>query len=382
MSDLAGNTREPLTEHDTSVRRAGALIARFEDGQLTLENYLTGRQCFVHHQLIPVLAALTDPVPVSEAADLLGGAPGRPLLEELVGQDLLLRCGTPEEQRDAAVEASWAWGPEARWFHYRTRRTAFSYDLDAERDNLLAHAETTPPPPPFTDLGPPHLPLPAPLNLTAELGTTLRRRRTQRQFAAHPLSLDLLATILHTTWGVTDQRHDPGVGPVIFKTSPSGGARHPTEVYVVALNVDGLEPGVYHYCSGRHTLTPTGITAHPDELKAAVLEVVTQQPWAAHAAAVFVMTGVTSRSAWKYQQTHAYRVLLLDAGHLAQTFHLACTALDLAPWTTAALDEAAAEQLLGITDPSELVLYTAACGQPTPNTPSEIRSRATRGIRG
>lgn len=362
MTDPATGAPEPLAGREALVRRAGALVARFEDDGLVLENYLTGRQAVVHHQLIPALAALTDPVPAHEAVALLGGPPAKPLLDELVHQGLLLRCDTPEEQRDAAVQTRFPWGPEARWFHYRTRRTAFTYDLDAERDNLLAHAAVTPPPPPFTDLGPPHLPLPTPIELTAELGATLRRRRTQRQFDERPLSLDLLATILHTTWGVTQRHEDPGVGPVIFKTSPSGGARHPVEVYLVALNTDGLEPGVYHYCSGRHTLTPIGEASSRGDLVSQVLKVVTQQPWAAQAAAVFIMTGVTARSAWKYQQSHAYRVLLLDAGHLAQTFHLACTALDLAPWTTAALDEDAAEQLLGITDPSELVLYAAACG--------------------
>lgn len=66
----------------------------------------------------------------------------------------------------------------------------------------------------------------------------------------------------------------------------------------------------------------------------------------------------------KYPQSHAYRVLLLDAGHLGQTFHLICTALGLSPWTSAALDEATAERLLGITNPSQLVIYAAACGWP------------------
>ena len=362
MTDAASGASEPLAGRVAPVRRAAALVARFEDGRLVLENYLTGRQAVVHHQLIPALAALTDPVPAHEAVALLGGPPAEPLLDELVRQDLLLRCGTPEEQRDAEVESRWPWGPEARWFHYRTRRTAFTYDLDAERVNLLAHAAVAPPPPPYTDLGPPPRPLPTPIELTAELAATLRRRRTERRFDPRPLHLDDLATILHTTWGVTERREDPGVGPVVLKTSPSGGARHPVEVHLVALNIDGLEPGVYHYCSGRHTLTPVGVASSRSDLVSRLLDVVTQQPWAAQAAAVFVMTGVTTRSAWKYQQSHAYRVLLLDAGHLAQTFQLACTALDLAPWTTAALDEDAAEDLLGITDPSQVVLYAAACG--------------------
>lgn len=349
------------------VRRASALIARFEADQLVVENYLTGRETFLHHQLLPPLAALTDPTSRHLAArNLSGAAHAEPtaLLDQLLAQDVLLECDTREERRDRAIASQWPWGEEARWFHYRTRRTRFGYDLATERAHLLAHAQIQPPPAPFTDLGPPHLDLPAPHALCAGLGDVLRRRRTHRRFKNQPITLQELATVLHVTWGVTEQRTDPGVGPLVLKTSPSGGARHPTEVYCVALNVRGLRAGVYHYCAGRHSLSPLGATADPAGLTHAVVDVVTQQPWAGHAAAVFLMTSVTRRSAWKYPQAHAYRVLLLDAGHLGQTFHLVCTALGLAPWTTAALDEDAAEELLGLDDPTELVLYAAACGLP------------------
>ena len=359
---------EDLTLAATSrVRRASALVGRFEADQLVVENYLPGRETFLHHQLLPPLAALTDPVPRHLASHNLGEAARADpttLLNQLLEQDVLLECETREERRDRAIANQWPWDVEARWFHYRTRRTRFGYDLATERAQLLAHAATQPPPPPFTDLGPPHLELPAPRRLTADLGDTLGRRRTCRRFSSRPITLQQLATVLHATWGVTERRTDPGVGPLVLKTSPSGGARHPTEVYCVALNVRDLRAGVYHYCAGRHALTPTGAAVDSVGLTRTVVDVVTQQPWAGHAAAVFLMVSVTRRSAWKYPQAHAYRVLLLDAGHLGQTFHLVCTALGLAPWTTAALDEAAAEELLGLDDPSELVLYAAACGLP------------------
>lgn len=192
---------------------------------------------------------------------------------------------------------------------------------------------------------------------------SLEQRRTGRSFSARPVSLDQLATVLQLTWGVTSIRNDPGVGVVALKTSPSGGARHPVEVYCVPLNVSDLEPAVYHYCAGRHALSRL---ATPPDLEATLLAVVTHQPWVSRAAAAFIMTGVTQRSGWKYPQSHAYRVLLLDAGHLGQTFHLVCTALGLSPWTSAAIDEDAAERFLSLTDdPGEVVLYAAACGWPS-----------------
>ena len=77
---------------------------------------------------------------------------------------------------------------------------------------------------------------------------------------------------------------------------------------------------------------------------------------------LFFMTALLERSMWKYKSSHAYRVLLLDAGHLGQTFHLVCTALSLAPFTSAALDGEAIEQELGLDPAAEVALYAAATG--------------------
>ena len=60
--------------------------------------------------------------------------------------------------------------------------------------------------------------------------------------------------LLLWTWGHTHLLTDPQVGQYVLKTSPSGGARHPTEVYPVVLRVDGVEPGLYHYSVKNHGL--------------------------------------------------------------------------------------------------------------------------------
>ena len=74
------------------------------------------------------------------------------------------------------------------------------------------------------------------------------------------------------------------------------------------------------------------------------------------------MTSVLARSMWKYRHAHAYRVVLLDAGHLGQTFHLVCTALRVGPFTSSGLHESAIEADLGIDGISEIPVYAAATG--------------------
>jgi nitroreductase len=62
-------------------------------------------------------------------------------------------------------------------------------------------------------------------------------------------------------------------------------------------------------------------------------------------------------------------VVLLDAGHLCQTFCLAATRMGLAPFSTAALKDSLIEQDLGIDGISESVLYVAGIGLAAANLP-------------
>ncbi|GAA1970042.1 SagB/ThcOx family dehydrogenase [Microbacterium deminutum] len=329
---------------------------------MLVENYLTGKTTELHPALLAPLNSLADAVSWSDAQARFGGDEGaREILAALLSQDVLLDADGDPAALERRILTEWPWGRDSLLFHLSTRRTRFAYDLDTERQQLVALARESPPPPPYKDYGRDDIPLPASDLPDVSLADVLARRRTGRAFSGDPVTMRDLATILRTCWGVSSIHNDPGVGPVVLKTSPSGGARHPVEVYCIAQNVDGLEAGTYHFSAGRNALARLSAAAPSSDR---VLEALTGQPWVADAAAVFLMTAVTKRSAWKYRQSHAYRVILLDAGHLGQTFHLVCTALGLAPWTSAAIDEAIAEELLGLDDPSEIVLYAAACGRP------------------
>jgi SagB-type dehydrogenase family enzyme len=162
-------------------------------------------------------------------------------------------------------------------------------------------------------------------------------------------------------------------GPLPLKTSPSGGARHPIEVYLMALRVTGLEPGLYHYGARDHALARISPGATPQMAQAYCAD----QPYVARSAALFIMTGVFARTLWKYRNPRAYRVVLLDAGHLGQTFCLTATRLGLAPFSTAALKDTLIEEALGLDGISESVLYVTGVGMPaTESTTSTAHDEA------
>src|SRR5207244_7333827 len=151
-----------------------------------------------------------------------------------------------------------------------------------------------------------------------ELPRLLLERRTWRHFSRAPINLSTFATLLELTWGVHRWAHVRGQGRVAFKTSPSGGARHPIEAYVLAVRVKGLPRGLYHYAADRHGLDRLSRQASSRQ----IVEYCADQTWYGSAAAVVIMTAVFARERWRYQSPRAYRAVLLDAGHLCQTFRL------------------------------------------------------------
>jgi SagB-type dehydrogenase family enzyme len=143
-----------------------------------------------------------------------------------------------------------------------------------------------------------------------------------------------------------------------LKTSPSGGARHPIEVYVLAVRVKGLPRGLYHYAADTHRLA----LLRRGATRRQILQYLPTQSWFGGAAALMLMTAVFPRTQWKYTFPRAYRVVLAEAGHLCQTFCLTATWLGLAPFCTMALADSRIERDLGIDGVTESVLYAAGVG--------------------
>ena len=74
------------------------------------------------------------------------------------------------------------------------------------------------------------------------------------------------------------------------------------------------------------------------------------------------MSAIFKRNQWKYPDSAAYRTLILDAGHMCQTFCLTATWLGLAPFCTMALADSKVEKDLGLDGISESLVYAAGVG--------------------
>lgn len=345
------------------LRSARCQAAYWDRGGLRIVNYLSRATFAANPIVIEVLGYFLKPRTVREALlefDTYTPESVGEVILKLTAAGLLLECDSPEAARDALIDSSWKpWLPEGA-YHFLTKDAPYAPG-DWTTARKLRAIRRTPQPPQFKITeGGELISLPATDREKDSFFETLHARRTRREFSRAPALLESISKLLQTTWGVQGYIESKYLGPLPLKTSPSAGARHPIEVYLLALRVKGLDRGLYHYDARVHALARISSGASARKARAYCAD----QPYAAGAAALFIMTAVFARTMWKYRHPRAYRVILLDAGHLGQTFCLTATRLGLAALSTAALNDTLIERDLGIDGISESVIYVTACGMP------------------
>jgi len=340
-------------------RRAPALVSYWRQGRLLAENYATGACA----GLTPLAMAILDhaggwatPEALARAVNSTPGAGFTRVLRALERATLIERQGARAASPSLDVWGPWL--PHAGLFHFGTKDQPYLTPRAAALA-LRAQSRTTPCPPPTKSYpARRRIALPSPREVRMPLDAALLERRTWRRFSRRPAALADIATVLGLTWGVQQHATDDEGNRIVLKTSPSGGATHPIEVYVAAFTVSGLPRGIYHYDAARHALTRVRTV----RARFTPMRYLPRQPWYRGAAALFLMTAVVGRETWKYATARAYRALLIDAGHLTQTCCLVATAIGLGPFCSMALDDSGIEQDLGIDGVSEVALYAAGCG--------------------
>jgi SagB-type dehydrogenase family enzyme len=183
----------------------------------------------------------------------------------------------------------------------------------------------------------------------------VNERVSSREFSAKPLTLDQVAFLLWSTQGVKSVSED---GYRTMRTVPSAGARHPFEVYVAALNVQGLVKAVYHYLALTHELE---FIKADERLEKNIAAALNGQLWASRAGAVFIYSAVPYRSEWRYIIA-SHKVMLLDAGHAAQNLYLSANAIGGGACAVASYDQNALDSLLGLDGADEFSVYAVPVG--------------------
>lgn len=379
------------------VRRTEYVFFYCQDGDvLDIPLLLQGRAVLDPQRQILALSILTGEAHSisKEDLDLLFSMPARSWVDaaELDGSEAsipeLARKGlVVSDDRDPVLSelrqrdellASGEWNVYAALYHFMTKWRDVDLDKSPD-DDPTASGELDPrateqwialhgePPPHFHSFAPVEsavTPLPL-LTRKGGLYDVLLRRRTTRAFAEErAMTLDDLSVLLRYAFGCHGYA-DLGDGLVALKkTSPSGSGLHPSEVYPLVANVDGLAPGLFHYSVARHALEPVQLLSR-DEVRELAYEFTSGQPYARSAHCLFILSTRFYRNFWKHRRhERSYAVLLMDAAHLSQTFYLVCADLGLGAFVTAAINGANIEERLGLDGVGEGALAVCGCGVP------------------
>ena len=355
---MAKNGR-PRVAPGLRFRRSRHVVCYWKRGHFVFHNYARGRIAGATAMACGILDFCED---WRSAEEIRGLEPSvradvmQKLIDRLTETGLLERSDRPRSAEEKAMDALDRWNPEAGFFHAATRNVRFLDTRTAEAA-LRTQARTWPMPPPTKPRSRKAIALERP-RAQSDLERVLLQRRSWRRFGKGSIPLATLGRILGLTAGVQYWIDVPGQGRIALKTAPSGGARHPVELYVLSWRIRGLPKGLYHYAADTHSLEL--VKAGLDSSR--IPKYLPEGDYFRGACALIIFTAVYERDIWRYKYSRAYRAPLVEAGHLCQTFCLLATSHNLAPFCAMGLGDSDLERDLGIDGIRESALYVAGVG--------------------
>ena len=292
---------------------------------------------------------------------------GPDVVEQLLDAGLLIGDAPAHAQareRDDTLRSQ-HWRPVSALAHAFSRWGGVKSDSGMQFPTFEQLVETYGPPPlPAVDRGDTGAAIALPAPAAGQLDDLIFNRYTGRNFDRDAqLPLAVLARMLQRTFGAQAQKEMAPDAFVFKKAAPSAGGLHPIEAYLLVQRVEGVPTGLYHYHPLKHTLAPIKALSAEQAAQLA-LAAVADQDWFADAPVMVVLGARVERNFWKYRNhIKAYRAILLDAGHLSQTWYLLAAEAGLPAFITAAINEIDVEQAFGLDPLRDAVIAVCGCGE-------------------
>jgi SagB-type dehydrogenase family enzyme len=331
------------------------LVAHWRGGSLVVVNFATKMEVRAVPLVAQVLSTLGDWRTAADLARVLD-QPGteralQPLVDALVEASIVHQDNVAPDPSEALAQSWGTWNPAAGYFHAMTTGVTYLENNLPDRASAVVPCDrpVVSRPGRLTSLRQP--------DTSDQFPTVLLNRRTWRSLAKGSVPLQQVSALLWLTFGVQAWLHTDRGERLALKTSPSGGARHPIEALVFAKHVKGLRSGLYRYDAVRHALISVG----PPPTR--VRDYLPRQYWYERAALTVFLAARFGETRARYNYPRAYRAVLIEAGHLSQTFCLTATWLGLAPFCTLALDDRRINTDFGLDGVSRAVVYAAGIGR-------------------
>jgi len=188
------------------------------------------------------------------------------------------------------------------------------------------------------------LPKPREKGLTS-IEETLHKRKSTRDYKRGLLDLGEISQLL---WAASGKN-------LYGRTAPSAGATYPLEIYLVVGEVEGLEPGIYHYSYSTHSLERIKEQDIRNRLSQAALG----QRMIERAPVSIVIAADYDRTTGSYGQ-RGIRYVHMEVGHVGQNISLQAVALNLGTVMIGAFEDKQVKEILEI---KEEPLYIIPIGK-------------------
>lgn len=236
-------------------------------------------------------------------------------------------------------------------------------ETDYESDQMLRRTQPPLVKAPMTDLEKnPAIELPkdfSGLDLETDLVRIFFERESRRVYSEERISLTDLSFLLWSTQGIKSIR---GKRYATLRTVPSGGARHPFETYFLALHVEGLKTGLYHYLPMDHSIELLQeMDLSTPEAKKFISDTMCGQRWVEKASVIFYYSIIPYRGEWRYSFS-AHRVMMMDIGHVSENMYIAATAMGLGACGIGAVDCRLCDEWIGLDGEEEYAFYGIPVG--------------------
>lgn len=186
----------------------------------------------------------------------------------------------------------------------------------------------------------------------------VNRRISHRKFADDPLTLEELSFLLWCTQGVKKVTKNR-----IKRTTPSAGARHPFETYLIVNRVEGLEQGLYRYISIGHKLC---FLKSIENVEVLLKELSYKQySFIGKGAVVFCWVAIPNRMEWRHSVLSS-KFIALEAGHICQNLYLACESINAGTCAIGFYNQNKVDEFLDVDGEDEFTIYVAPVGKVLP----------------
>jgi SagB-type dehydrogenase family enzyme len=192
---------------------------------------------------------------------------------------------------------------------------------------------------------------------TMPLAEAILRRSTAKKMTSKMIDLDSVSALLHAACGVTRDERSRGF-PRAFRTTPSGGAMYPLELYFYSARTEHLESGLYHFNPSREELR----LLRRGDLLSEIEPCLVQGEVARTCSMIVFITALFDRSTFKYGD-RGYRFALIEAGHVAQNLNLTAAALDLGSINLGGFYDRRVDDLLDLDGLTHSAIYIVAIGE-------------------